>query len=309
MPIIRNLFPNEFDKDIDEVFHDHLMEYPSEYEAVAKVESIGKQRFYIASQISGIGEVQVISEGGRVTYDVPVEGHRKSVQAVKYGLGVQITEESIDDDFHGKLMQTTGTLADSAKDKMNEQFFSLFNDGNTTQTAWDGLSIFNNSHVTLKSGTTIDNLSTAALSETALQAAFEYFYGLVDEAGRKINVRPDCLLVPEELRWTAHRLAQQMGGITATAANSPNVSGNIMTTNPDYGIVDPWSVMVSRYLDDANDWFFMSKKDHQMKMLVWKAITLESDDDFQTGSRQMKVTTRFKEAAFDYKPVYGAFVS
>ena len=306
MPMVRNQFPYQMDRDIDEMFMDHLMKYPSEYESVANTKNFPKGRYYVQAEISGLGAVRAISEGGRIEFDTPVEGHRKSVEAVKYGLGFQVTEEMMDDDFHGKTKQVAGTLADSAKDKINVEYFSLFNDGDDTHTAWDSSYIFA-AHSTLKSGDTITNKGTSALSETTLQAAFEYFDGLVDEAGRKIKVVPDMLLVPTELRWTAARLAKQVGGIS-TSGTVPDLSGNMMTVNPSNGVVDPWNYMVCRYLTDAESWFFLSKKDHQLYLLWKKKISLKSSDDFHTGTRLYKVTTRFKPAAFDYKAVYGAFV-
>jgi phage major head subunit gpT-like protein len=295
------------DREIDEMFMDHLMKYPSEYEMVANTKNFPKGRRYVQAEISGLGQVRAIAEGGRIEFDTPVEGHRKSVEAEKYGLGFQVTEEMLDDDFHDKVSQVAGTLADSAKDKINVEYFSLFNDGNDTHTAWDGQFVFDD-HTTLKSGETITNLDSTALSETSLQAAFEYFDSLVDEAGRKIKVVPDMLLVPTELRWTAARLAKQTGGITAPADTAES-SGNIMTVNPTHGVVDPWQYYVCRYLIDDNSWFFISKKDHQLYLLWKKMIALESSDDFHTGTRLYKVTTRFKPAAFDYKAVYGSFVA
>jgi len=309
MPMLRDNFPYQMDKDIDEMFHNHLAEYPSEFERVAVVKSFPKGRYYIQAEVSGLGDVRAIAEGGKIEFDTPVEGHRKSVEASKYGLGFQITEEMMDDDYHGKVMKVAGTLADSAKDKVNTEFFDLFNSGDDTHTAWDAAYIFSDSHTTLKSAETIDNKGTSALSETTLQSAFEYFDDLVDEAGRKIQVVPDLLLVPTELRWTAAQLAKQFGGITSSSNYAPNLSGNLMTVNPEHGIVGPWNYMVSRYLTDTNSWWFGSTKDSQLYLLWKKKITLESADDFPTGTRMYKVTTRFKAAAFDYKAWYGAYVS
>jgi hypothetical protein len=307
MPMVRNQFPYQMDKVIDDMFMDRLEDYPSEYEQVAKIENFPKGRYYTAAEISGLGDVRLISEGGRVEFDTPVEGHRKQVEAVKYGLGFQVTEEMVDDDFHDKISQVAGTLAESAKEKVNIEFFSLFNDGNDTHTAWDSAYIFADAHTTLKSGDTIDNLGASALSETTFQAAKEYFDGLVNEAGRKAYVRPDMLLVPTELQWMANRLQMQTGAIS-TSGVVPDMSGNLNTANPSNGFVDPWKVFVSRYLTDAETWFLLSSKDHQMKLLWKKQITLESSDDFHTGARMYKVTMRFYPACFDYKPVYGAFV-
>lgn len=306
MPMNRNAYPYQFDKDIDEMFMDRLMAYPSEYEQIANVQTFPKGRYYIEAEISGLGDVRVVSEGGRFEFDTPVEGHRKSVEAVKYGLGFQVTEEMEGDDYHGKIKQVAGTLADSAKDKINVEYFSLYNDGNDTHTAWDGSYIFA-AHTTMKGGDTVTNIGTNALSETTLQAAFQYFQGLVDEAGRKLKVVPDQLMVPIELQWLAGQLHRQSGAIS-TAAAAPNMSGNLMTTNPGNGFVEAWSPIVCRYLTASNAWFLQSKAQHQLFLLWKKKITMESADDFHTSSRLYKVSTRFKPAAFDYKPSYGAFV-
>lgn len=307
MPMIRNSFPQQMDKDIDKVYMDHYQNYPSDYEKIAKIENFPKGRYMTRSEISGLGAVEVISEGGRITFDTPVEGHRKQVEATKYGLGFQVTEEMVEDDYHGKVMQVPKTLAESAREKINVEFFSLFNDGNDVHTSWDGQFVFSNGHTTLKSGDTIDNLATNALSETTMQAAFEYFQNLVDEAGRKIYVKPDTLMVPIKLQWLAGRLARQSGGITGSADTAES-SGNLMTTNPSNGFVDGWKVFVTRYLTDDETWFLVSSKDHQACLGWKKKPALQSMDDFHTDSRLYKVTTRFKPVVFDYKAMYGSFV-
>jgi hypothetical protein len=302
----RSLFPKQMDRDIIDMYMDRLAKYPSEYEGVAKQENFPKGREYRAAEISGLGSVEVIGEGGRPAFDTPVEGHEKAVEAVKYGLGYMITEEMMDDDYHGKIKGVAGTLADSAKDMVNVRFFSLFNDGNDTHTSWDGSYVFA-AHTTMKSGGTLTNIGTSALAETTFQAAFEYYDKLTDEAGRKISVKGDRLLVPTELRWMANRLANQRGGIS-TSGTAPNLGLNDMTTNPSNGYVDPWQVVVCRYLTASTAWFFISSKDHDARLLWKKKITLQSSDDWQTDSRLYKVTFRVVPAVFDYKGMYGAFV-
>lgn len=302
----RGLFPLQMDRDIVDMFMDRLSTSYSEYEGVAKEKPFPKGRFYSAAEISGLGPVAEIGEGGRPEYDVPAEGNNKSVEAVKYGLGYMITEEMRDDDYHGKILEPAGTLAASAKDKVNELFFSLFNDGDDTHTSWDGAYVFADTHTRLKGGANVDNKGAAALSETALQAAFEAYDNMEDESGRKINIQGDLLLVPTALRWMAGRLANQFGGIS-TSGTAPNMSGNLMTVNPEHGIVPGWSYKVCKYLTVATNWFFISKADHQALLLWKKKITLQNADDFQTDTRMYKVTFRVKPAVFDYKGLYGYF--
>jgi hypothetical protein len=301
----RGIFPKQMDRDIVDMYMDRLASRYSEYERCAKQEDFPKGKEYRAAEITGIGDVEQISEGGRPAFDVPAEGNEKGVEATKYGLGFMITEEMLDDDFHGKIKQVSGTLADAAVDYVNQLFFSLFNDGNDTHTSWDGEYIFSNSHTTLKSGDTIDNLAAGALTETTLQAAFEYFDDLVDGAGRKTMIEGDHLMVPVNLRWMGNRLLRQMGGITTETSENPPMGGNDMTTNPSNGYVNGWDLGIYKYLTNDTFWYFISKKEHDMRLLWKKRITLQSTDDWQTDTRMYKVTFRTKAAAFDYKGVYG----
>lgn len=300
----RGNHPDQFDKDFNEIFLDRYMANPAEHTQVAKIIKMDKGRYYKLGEISGIGSLLSIDEGGRVQFDTPVEGHDKSVEMDKYGLGVQFTEEMFDDAIHTRQENIAQTLADAGRDIYDTNYFNLFNNGFTSETAWDGEYVFDGDHTTLKSGDTIDNDADAALSETSLRAAFEYFDDLVDEAGRPINVTPDLLIVPTNLRWTAHQLLKQMGGVS-TAGAAPDLSGNMMLTNPENGAVGAWTYMVSKYVTD-DYWFFVSKKDHMAYMIMRKNLTLESESDFETGNRLYKITTRFKPTVFDYKPMYGS---
>jgi hypothetical protein len=168
------------------------------------------------------------------------------------------------------------------------------------------VSVLNNSHTTLKSGDTIDNLSSTALSETGLQEAFEHADAMVDEAGRPVRINFTDLLVHPNDRWVAHQLANQMGGITDPGNDTAEASGNMMTVNPSNGATpNSWNYKVCRYLDTAGNWFFVDGQQHQAMLLWKKPITLEAGDDFHTGTRLYKVTLRFIPAVFDYKGIYG----
>jgi len=302
----RGIFPKQMDRDIIDMFTDRLATRYSEYERIAKQKDIPKGKEYRAAEITGLGDVEEIGEGGRPVFDVPAEGNEKGVEATKYGLGFMITEEMMDDDYHGKIAGVSSSLGEAAVDKINTLYFDLFNSGNDTHTSWDSAYIFADAHTTLKSGDTIDNLGAAALSETALQGAFEYYDDLVDGNGRPTMIEGDCLMIPPDLRWMGNRLLRQMGGIS-TSGTAPDLSGNDMTTNPQNGYVNGWELQILKYLTSATNWFFISKEYHQMMLLWKKRITMQSSDDFQTDTRLYKVTFRMKAAAFDYKGVYGYF--
>ena len=296
----RAKFPNELDKAIDRVFKDALAQTESEYERVAKTESALPGESIVESEISGLGNLDPMGEGDRVAYDTAEEGHKKARYYNKFGLGYQVTEEMVVDDVHDKILQMPAALGEAAVQKLNVEFFDLFNSGFSTHTSWDGQNIFSTSHTTLKSGDTIANRPTSGqdLTETSLQAAFEYFDTLVTESGYPMYLTPKTLLVPVEERWNAMKL---MSGdrVLGSADNDP------LTTNPSNGMVPGWTVMVSRYLTDNDAWFMLSDK-HDFRIVFKKKPTQEKTDDFDTGSRLYKVTTRFATFANQYKGAYGS---
>lgn len=303
----KGIFPKQMDRDIVDMVMDSIQTSYSEYEKIAYQSDIPKGKEMRYAEITGLGDVESISEGGRPAFDVPEEGNEDAVEASKYGLGFMITEEMMDDDYHGKIMKVPATLGNAAVDKVNTLFFSLFNDGNDVATSADGAYLFADAHTTLKSGDTIDNLGAAALSETSFQAAFEYFDNLVDHAGRPTMVEGDHLMVAVANRWMANRLAKQEGGIS-TSGTAPDLSGNDMTTNPSNGYVNGWTVGVYKYLTADAPWFFVKKNQEYGPGLYWKKrITTQSADDWQTDTRMYKVTFRVVAKAFDYRGVYGSF--
>lgn len=291
-------FPNLLDKAIDKTFMDALANTESEYQKIAKIESPMPGESIVESEISGLGNLYEMTEQGRVTYDTPVEGHKKARYYTKYGLGFQVTEEMIQDEVHDKIMKMPSALGEAAVQKLNLVFFDLFNNGFGTHLAWDGQYIFDTDHTTLKSGDTISNDGTAAdLSETSLQAAFEYFDKLKTESGYPMSLTPSTLLVPVDERWTAMKLMS--GDRVLGSANN-----DYLTTNPTYGMVPGWKVVVSKYLTDADAWFLLSDK-HDFRMVFKKKPTMEKTDDFDTGNRLYKVTTRFAAFCNQYKGAYG----
>jgi hypothetical protein len=302
------ILSKQFDRDILKMFMNRYGSRATEYDKLFKIEEAPPGRTFRSAEISGLGNAVEIPEGSGVPFDFPEEGNDKSVDFPQTGLGFQVTEMMLEDLVHAPLKSMSETLADSMMNRVEIDCFRLFNLGATPlasggEGASDGKPIFATDHQTLKSKTIISNLGTAALSETGLQAAFEYFDTLVNESGFPLpDLKLKRLIVPTGLRWIAMRLAKQSGGISA----SVDLSGNDMTTNPANGYVGAWEVHISNFLQDADAWFTMAEN-HQF-ILMWKRKTrMQAGDDFQTGNRLYKATNRFRAFCLDYKPVYGSF--
>lgn len=324
-PMNRSSYANQFDKEIAKMVYGKYADYPKEFDKIAKIANFPAGKTYTEAEISGLGELRAMGEGEAISYDVPAEGHKKSISTVKFGLGFQRTEEMSADELFMMSDKMSSSLSKSAVYCAEQNFFNLFNNGFVTTygTAWDAKAVFADDHATLKSGDTIDNKGAVDLSQPALEAAFEYFDALVDEAGMPVVARPTMLLIPVGLKWLANDLLKSTGrvwdyysyskglvadgsGTTGTALYPGSASNNLMNgLNPSNGIVDGWKIHVSRYLTDTDAWFLLS--DQADARFYWKKKpTMSSSSDFDTDNMLYKLVMRFATAVFDYKGMYGS---
>jgi hypothetical protein len=299
------VFGNHLDGDINYMFFDEYMEYPMEHDKIAKFmykTGNGQGDHYREGALSPLGDAATIPQGNPVTFSDPVEGNVKRSDYVKYGLGFQITEEMMEDDLQGNFRGMPQKLAKAMKYKQDFEFFYLFNQAfsSTNKTAWDENAIcVSSGRTTLKSGDTQNNAPStgAALSETSLRAAFEYFDSLVDESGNPVYMRPKYLVVPTAERWTARNLYYANGKVTSA-------DNDINTVNPAY-MPEEWAPFISRWLTDSDNWFLLAEE-HDARFIWRTPVRLQSSDDFLTGNALFKSTMRFVTDVYDPKGIYGS---
>lgn len=293
------VFGYSLDGDMNDIFFDEYGLAAGEYDRVAHVQAAPAGNHYTESELTPLGNLREVPEGTGIVFDLPEQGHSKTVYYTKYGLGFQITEEMYKDDLFGNFKKMPRKLAKSASQKPETEFWDLFNNGFATHQSWDSQYIFSTSHTTLKSGDTISNTPSTAgsLSETTLQAAFEYYDTLVDEAGNPLTLRPNKLIVPTELKYTALKLRANTGQI-GTANNDLS----IVAAENDF--VDNYSIHVSRYLTSSTAWFLLSDM-HDFRFFWKERPSFESADDFYTGNALFKTVERFACFVMDYKGSYG----
>lgn len=298
------VFGNHLDGDMNRIFFDDYTTYRRDFPAVAKVEQAPPGNHYKESELSGFGHITQKDEGDSIVFDIPVEGHSKTVYYTSYAKGFQITQEMAQDDLFGHMNGLPSKLAKSAAIKPDVVFFNLFNNGFASETAWDGQYVFDTDHDQLYTGASNkanEPAVASSLSETSLQAGFEHYWALQDEAGLPITMTPDLLLIPPELTWTAEKL--RLTGLIVGSANN-----DINTVNPTNGVMGPtsvgWRSYVSRHLTSSTAWFLLSKE--RDCRLYWKnQATMESSDDFYTGNALFKVTMRFAAFVMNWKGLYG----
>ncbi len=292
------VFGKHFDRDINRIFFDEYAGLPTEYDKIVEISGAPPGNHYTEAELTPLGALREVPEGTGIQFDDAVEGHEKTVYYTEHGLGFQITQHMMKDDLTQNFKRMPKKLAKSAVNKIETQVAGLFNAGfvTTTHTAWDGKAIFTTDHTTLKSGDTIDNDPTAAsLSETSVQAGFEYADTLVDEAGYPLLTKPVKLCIPTELRATAGRLFG-----TDRKLGSANWDVNLASGGNMYDL----DVYVNHFFTSSTAWFILL--DIADFRLMWKEKpVMESSDDFFTGNALFKINTRFVVFCNDYKGGYG----
>ena len=317
-PMNRPGYPNQFEREIRDMFIDKYTALGSEFDKIAMIDDFGTGKTLTKAEISPLGQLRAMGEGDAISFDVPEEGHKKSLSTVKFGLGFQHTDEMSSDELFAMTKKLVASLARSAAYCRETNFWALFNLGFTTTLGWDGLSVFNDAHTTLKSGDTIDNLGAADLTDTSLKAAFDYFDSLVDEAGMKVLVKPTTLLVAPDNKYMAHDLLKATGrvwdGLTAyghttdgtTKVGVANAEKHFANgLNPSFNLVPEWNYFISHFLTDDDAWFLLSDQ-HDFEFLWKKKPTMSKSDDFATDNTMYKVVMRFATGVFDYKGAYGS---
>lgn len=329
--------PLQLAKEIDEMYVTTLASIDSEYNKVLKIESAPAGRTHYQAEFVGLGLGGEIGESESVPYDTPVEGHPKIDGYKQYGAGYGITDLAIKDDYHGKLKTLPADLAKMQNTLVELEGLRFYNEaelGGTGATSLvkDGNAICNAAgHSLMKpvipfqqdgANTGANKLynipeTASALSETSLREAYEYYDFMVDEKGVPQKMNPNMLMVSQRDQYIANRLLRQeygssvdLGGIGYygdTAPTSGNLSENVKNfANPGNGFINPYSVMVSRYMD-AGRWFF-NAAEHDNKLFWKEQPTQESKYDFDTRTTRYSSVMRFGVWAYEYRGTYGNII-
>lgn len=208
------------------------------------------KRSELVQTVTGMGDVPEKTEGAAYATDVIRAGYSKEFLHTEFGMMFEVTQTALEDDRYDVLAEYAKWLMFSARVVEEKRAAILFNNGFTSETTPDGLSVFNAAHVLKGGGTARNQLATASnLSWTALQTALtDWQRETKFEAGQFMQPVDDLiLLVPPELEFTAHRIVNSTGlpGSADNDVNSIKALRNI-------------KVIVNVYLTDTNAWFLLA---------------------------------------------------
>ena len=172
------------------------------------------------------------------------------------------------------------------------------NNGFTSYNSGDGVTLFSASHPLVNGGTNANRPSVGAdLNETSLENAIIEIAAFTDERGLLIAARPQRLIVPPALMFTAERLLETTQRV-ATADNDINAIRNM-------GAI-PGGYSVNHYFTDSNAFFLITDVPNGMKHFQRTAMETSMDGDFYTGNVRYKARERYSFGVSDPLGIYGS---
>jgi len=283
---------------IDHIIFDKYNKYPEEFSKYFNMNS-STRAFENVTGITTMDYLVEKPESTGITYDSMLQAYNSMYTHLTYALGFRVSSEGLQDDLDGILSRGAAALGTSAMyspeivsaDVFNTAFDAPAESGKGNH---DGLSLCNTAHVK-RGGGTESNKDTADLSVTALQTMINNFAAQTDHRGKKINIKPRHLVVPQALSWTAQTLLGSDG--------LPGSADNDINTLKTAGLT--WSTW--HFLSDPIAWFMLADKSDTELNFFWRQqFTTDHDTDFDTGDGKTKISGRFSVGWSDHKGVFGS---
>jgi hypothetical protein len=272
--------------------------YGEEHKEIYDTET-SERSFEEETKLSGFSAAPVKNEGSAIAYDNAQEAWTARYNHETIALGFSITEEAVEDNLYDSLSKRyTKALARAMAYTKQVKAASVLNNGfSSSYVGGDGQPLFSASHPLVSGGTNSNRLTASDLNETSLEAAVIQIAGWTDERGLLIAAKPNKLIVPPALMFTAKRLLDTELRV-ATADNDINAlkaMGSI-----------PGGYTVNHFLTDTNAWFLTTDVPNGMKHFVRTPLQNSMDGDFDTGNVRYKSRERY---SFGWSDPLGMFAS
>lgn len=249
---------------------------------------------------TSFGLFHVKPEGSPINYSTERQGFTTRYSHVVYALGFIVTREAFDDDQYAIIGERKAKgLAFSARQTKETIAANVYNRAfNSSYTGGDGVSLCNASHPNIAGGTWSNTPSTQSdLSEAALEQAYIDIASWTNDAGLKIAVQSQSLIIPVQQVFEAERILKTSGRV-GTDLNDINAVKQM-------GLF-PKGIVVSHYLTDTDAWFIRTNCPDGMKYFERRGDEFDMDDEWDTENAKYKASFRCSFGWTDPKGLYGS---
>lgn len=197
-----------------------------------------------------------------------------------------VERKALEDDQYGLIMRRAANLGQEPTRHWNELAYLGLPLGFTT-VCYDGQFMFNNSHQEGLSGVQ-SNITSAPLSDAALEAAAAAMGAYVDDKGKPMRIKPKILVVGPALERRAWTLVGSPTNVTKVGDGAIGTGATAATNYSNY-FYGRYLVVVNPYLIGtyAYNWFLMDDSKEVKPIIIQSRsdvpITFETDMDVATA--------------------------
>ena len=258
---------------------------------------------------TGFGLAQVKPEGQSIAYDDQSQAYITRYTHVRYALGFTITHEAMVDNLYDVVgKRGAKDLAFSMRQTKEVVAANVYNRAfNGAYVGGDNVSMLNAAHPNFTGGTQ-DNVTSAALSEAALEQAVIDIAKWETDRGLLINVKPTQLIVPSELQFEAKRLLNSEGRTTAslTSEFGSFTSGATNDINAFNAMGYFSNYTVNNFLTSPTAWFLRTNCANGPTCFQREDMVFAQDNDYDTENMKSKATERYSFGWTDWRGIYGS---
>lgn len=300
MAVVRGAFDDLIVPGARKVYVDEYNELPAVYPLIYNIET-SSRAFEDELVMTGLPIAVSKPEGEPIAFDRPRFRGRVRYIHSGFGLGYEITRETVEDDLYQAVNSQGATnLARSMREAEEVSAHAVFNNAFDTVQAYDGVPLISDQHTGVGTNLTFSNIGDGDLSVAQLRAMEEYFMLMRNDRGLRIRLAPSILFVPVQQWYTALEI---LGAEFSREAETRTGLKDVPNVVRQFGLVPE----KSPYLIDPDAWFALtSKQQHTFKFFWRRKPDDESGYDGRTQVSWYGITARWSNGVTDWRHIYGA---
>jgi len=243
--------------------------------------------------------------------------HNFTVPNRDFEASIAVDRNALDDEQYGQIELRVKDLSTEAARFFDELVYTLIPEGiNTTGSTgslyaglnvscYDGKAYFATNHSEGNSGTH-SNRGSSAISTSAIQAAITAMRKFKTDQGKPAHKRPDTLVVPPDLEWTARKI------INSPADPSEGTTTSFDAINTIKGAL---KIVINDYLTDTNNWYLFDTRGNVKPIILqmrktptFSDLTDNTESSFMRKKLYFGVDWRGAAAFGDWRNGYASIV-
>ena len=217
----------------------------------------------------------------------------------EFAQGFMVERKFVDDEMYGIIEKMPRDLARAGRAKVEDDAASIFNNAFTVS-GFDAKPLISATHPLIESAAVTDagtglntNLITGTLSDLSLKAGITRMRKSYDEAGKKIQMKADTLVIGASNEWLANELLK--------SANKAGTTDNDINT-----ILGRLKIVILDYMTDDGRFFLLDSSRHQLNFFWRVKPEFTRDNDFDTLVAKYKGYMRYSYGYSDYRGIVGS---